>query len=427
MDVKRRVLREPNFYALFKVQFLGAMNDNVLKNGLLVLITFSGVTLWGLPQSQVVSISLFLLVLPYFLFSSYAGKIADCSNKVKIVRTVKFCEVIIMLFAAVGFYIHQVWMLMVALFAMGAHSAFFGPVKYSIVPQYLPRSDVVMAIGYIEMGTFIGILLGQTMGSWFVASGYINSVIALAVGVSLVGLYYSFKMEYVPPTGTKIKLYLNPIKDSWKMYHSVVVDKVISRNLHAISWFWAVGAIYTTQLPILVLYYYGGNGHVFSIILSLFSLGIGIGSVVCAKLSNGRIVRAYVPLGVLGMSMCSIILLLTHIHPTDIVLNLTDFTLSLRGALVFTLCLLNGIAAGFYSVTCYSELQLTSPEESRSQIISANNILNSLYIVVASLISIALLIFISVWTLLLLLALSNLVFAFNYHRSTKRNALIAEN
>lgn len=424
MDVKRNVLKEHNFCALFKVQFLGAMNDNILKNGLLVLITFSGVTLWNLPQSQVVSISLFLLILPYFLFSSYAGKIADASNKVKIIRIVKFCEVIIMLFATVGFYDHQVWMLMVALFAMGTHSAFFGPVKYSIVPQYLPRSDVVMAIGYIEMGTFIGILLGQTIGSWFVASGYINSMIVLAVGASLVGLYYSFKMEYVPVTGVKAKIYLNPIKDSWKMYRSVVVDKSIGSNLHAISWFWAVGAIYTTQLPILVLYYYGGNGHVFSVILSLFSLGIGIGSVVCAKLSNERVVRAYVPLGVLGMSISSIILLLTHIHTTDVVLSLIDFSLSFRGALVFTLCLFNGIAAGFYSVTCYSELQLTSPEESRSQIISANNILNALYVVIASLVSIVLLIFVSVWTLLLLLALSNLVFALIYHRSTKRSALI---
>src|SRR3990167_6876986 len=143
MLAKHRILTAPNFFALFKVQFLGAFNDNTLKNGLLVLLTFSGMTLFGLPESQVVSISLFLFILPYFLFSSYAGKLADAYDKVKIIRIIKMCELIIMLFVALGFYLHLVGLLMLALFAMGVHSAFFGPVKYSIVPQYVATPDIV--------------------------------------------------------------------------------------------------------------------------------------------------------------------------------------------------------------------------------------------------------------------------------------------
>ena len=167
-----------------------------------MLVTFSGMTLYGLPQAQIVSLSLLLLILPYFIFSSYAGKLADCYDKVKIVRIVKCCEVFICVVVAIGFYYKIIWLLMLALLLMGAHSAFFGPIKYSILPQYLPTDDLVMAIGYIEMGSFVSILIGQTLGSWFVASSFIFELIGILFLASLSGLYYSYKMQYVRPTGS---------------------------------------------------------------------------------------------------------------------------------------------------------------------------------------------------------------------------------
>ncbi len=416
---KQKVLTAPNFFSLFKVQFLGAFNDNALKNGVLVLVAFSGMSLFGLPESQVVSLSLFLLVLPYFLFSSYAGKFADCYNKVKIVRIIKICELVIMMIIALGLHFHLIWLLMLALFAMGTHSAFFGPIKYSIIPQYVAKNDVVMAVGYIEMGTFIAILIGQVLGSWFVASGYIDSLSILMLSASIIGIYYSYKMNYVPLTEAKAHFYKNFLKDSWLMYKSVTKTTGIRINLHTISWFWAAGAVLTTQLPIVTGHYFAGDGHVFSVILALFSLGIGLGSVICAKLSRGHIIHGYVIVGVIGMAVCTAVLMLLHRSEATQTLSLYKFINTIDGISILILCLLLGIFAGFYSVTCYSELQLLAADTQRSQVISANNILNAIYMVAATVISSIILLFMSVWWLILLLAGCNLLFAYFYAQAIK--------
>lgn len=410
--MSNKVLRSPNFFALFKVLFLGAMNDNIFKNGLLVLLTFSGYTIFNLPTAQVVNLTVLLFILPYFLFSSYSGKLADCSSKVKIIRIVKLCEVIIMLIASAGFYFHSMPTLLICLFAMGTHSTVFGPIKYSIVPQYLKREDLVMANGYIELGTFVGILLGQSVGTWFMANNYIMILMVTMFLISLLGYYNSLQLEDVPVISSHgIKFYKNFIKDSWVMYKSVTYDSMVRKNLHAISWFWTFGVIFTTQLPVVTKEYFGGDAHIFSIIMVLFTLGIGFGSVLCAKMSHSRVEHRYVIFGAVGMSAGYVLLLLTHRQIIPSTLHWSEFLFSARGMAIFVVCLFIGIVAGFYSVTCYNELQLISPDEIRSQIISAANILNAAYMVGAAVVSSILLIFMSVWWLLMLTAICNLFFA----------------
>jgi MFS family permease len=414
-----RVLLQKDFFALFKILSLGALNDNILKNAFMVLLAFSGYTIFNLPQGQLLNIAAMMFILPYLIFSSYAGKIADSSDKARIIRIIKLCEIIIMLIAALGFIYHQIMLLLLCLFFMGTHSAFFGPLKYSIVPQYLPRKSLVMANGYIEMGTFAAILLGQAIGSWFMANGYMDLVIAIMLLVSITGYYFSRELRSVEIINHQVKFYKNVVKDSWTMYKAVSNNKLIRLNLHAISWFWALGIVFSTQFPILTLHYIGGDAHVFSVLLIIFTLGIGFGSLICAKLSHASIKHKYVIIGALLMSVGYFILLVMHRHNINVYPHWKFFLQTPDGLILIITCLLIGLAAGFYSVTCYNEIQLISPDSIRSQIISANNILNAVYMVGASLISSILLTFISVWWLLMLLAILNLLFIVIYSLNLK--------
>ena len=408
------------FFPLFNVQFLSALNDNLLKNAILVMLTFNGVSLLGLSESQAVNIAVFLFIFPYLVFSSYAGKLADYYNKITIVKIIKYSELIIMLIATIGFYYAYVWVLFISLFLMGIHSAFFGPIKYSILPQYFDRTDVPMANAYVEMGTFIAVLIGQTFGSWFIADGStlltINSLLVFA----LLGLFFSFKMVSVPALRTPFVLGKNPFVDSFKMYKLVLKHRVLRNNLHAISWFWALGVFYTTQLPVLTRDYLHGDGHVFSIILTLFSLGIGIGSIYCAKLSNGHVVRKYVPFGALMVSLLSFILLcFNYVHQSTLqisLMNLTEFIASFHGLFNLTLLFFIGFFAGFYSITCYNDLQLSSPDKIRSQTIAANNILNAVYMVLTAVICSILLAWLSLWWLFICMMIMNLGFCYLYYK-----------
>ena len=424
--MKDNVLSSPNFLALLKVMFLGAANDNILKNALLVLITFAGYSIFGMPTEQIVNLAVLLFLLPYFLFSSYAGKLADCMDKTRIIRFIKLCEVVIMLIAAVGFYFRQLDLLLLCLFLMGTHSTFFGPAKYSIVPQYLPRKDFVMANGYTEMITFAAILLGQSAGSWLAANKYILPLICLMLFFSIAGYYFSRQLQPVLAVAPKSKFYINVFKDTWLMYHSVSLHRILKLNIHSLSWFWAMGVVFTTQFPVFTLNYLGGDAHSYSFILILFTLGMGFGSLICAKLSKGQAVHRYVPLGAGGMSIGYLLLLVTHPYYQHLQKNWIVFLSSLNGVLITLVCLFIGLSAGFYSVTCYNELQLTSPDTIRSQVISATNILNATYMVAASVVASVLLIFMSVWWLLMTLCIINIAFIIYYCLSHRRYHLMSK-
>ncbi len=424
-----RIFFTRKFFLLFNVQFLSALSDNILKNAILVMLTFNGASLLGMSESQAVNFAVFLFIFPYLIFSSYAGKFADHYNKITIIKIIKYSELGIMLIAAVGFRCELVWVLFLSLFLMGVHSSFFGPIKYSILPQYFERTNVPMANAYIEMGTFIAVLIGQMLGSWFVADGNTWVVIYVLFIFALLGLYFSLKMVNVPAMRTPFVLGKNPFFDSYRMYKMVAKHTVLRNNLHAISWFWGLGVFYTTQLPVLTRDCFGGDGHVFSIILTLFSLGIGLGSIFCAKISNGKVVRKYVPIGAAFISILSIVLLLVNHIPhylasntlydasTKILLTLPEFATTIKGVINFILLFFIGFFAGFYSITCYNDLQLSAPDEIRSQVISANNILNAVYMVLTAVICSSLLFVFSLWMVFAFMLTLNLVFCVWYYKN----------
>lgn len=405
----------PSFQALFKVQALSAANDSLLRNAVIILFAYQNIYFFGLPKTYLINLCVLLFVLPFLLFSSYGGKLADFGNKVKIVRFIKLCEILIVITAALVFYFHQYAWFLVVIFALGAHSAFFGPIKYSILPQYFTRRDVVLANGYIEMSTFMAIIIGQTVGSWLIASKFIIALVLISGAFSLFGYFYSFKLIYVPPTSSYLGISKNLFKDSWHMYRKVTENALVNINIHAISWFWAIGVIYTIQLPLFTLKYLGTDPHVLALLLTLFSLGIGLGSLVCAKISRGVIVRKYVVVGAFLVSVFMLILLVYNYYPLVGVLSFKQSLAQHYSAFVLIFCF--GFFAGFYSVTCYTDLQLSAADATRSQAISANNILNALYMVIASLLSGILSSFISEWWIMFIAAILNLLFCLLYSRS----------
>lgn len=405
----------PSFQALFKVQALSAANDSLLRNAVILLFAYQNIYFFGLPKTYLINLCVLLFVLPFLLFSSYGGKLADFGNKIKIVRLIKLCEILIVITAALVFYFHQYAWFLLVIFALGTHSAFFGPIKYSILPQYFIRKDVILANGYIEMSTFMAIIIGQTVGSWLIASKFILALVLISGTFSVLGYFYSFRLIYVPPTSSHLGMSKNLVRDSWQMYRKVTKNALVNINIHAISWFWAIGVIYTIQLPLFTLQYLGTDAHVLALLLTLFSLGIGLGSLVCAKISNGTIVRKYVIVGASLVSVFMLILLLCNHHPLVGILTFKQSVMQHYGA--FILIFFFGFFAGFYSVTCYTDLQLSAADETRSQAISANNILNALYMVIASLLTGLLSSFLSEWWIMLITAILNLLFCLIYTRS----------
>jgi MFS family permease len=417
MKVENSLLNTRKFLPLFSVQFLNAMSDHMLKNAILVMITYQGLTIGGLSRELSVNISTLLFILPFFLFSSYAGKIADMYSKVKLIRYIKICEIFIIVLAATGIFSRSVEILIFSLVAMGTHSTFFGPIKFSILPQYIKeRKVLLLANGYIELGTFVAVLIGQTLGSWYMANEELEIIVGLMTFSTISGLILSYRMEKTMPLGTKEKFHWNLFKDTWLSYRKVVVDKKIKNNIHAISWFWAMGVVYSTQLPVFTQIYMGGCAHVFSILLAIFSISIGLGSLICAKISDGKIVKQFVILGSVGMAFFSMILIGINFHPHDHCLTLAEFSTSWYGVVNYILIFMIGFSAGFYSVTCYNELQVISPIEILSQVIGVNNVLNSSYMLLCSLICILLLFFVNLWWLFVVMIVSNLLFAIWYWR-----------
>ncbi|WP_293237633.1 MFS transporter [Paludibacterium sp.] len=398
------------FLPLFGTQFMGAFNDNLLRTAVVVLISYYGLSFAGLPAEQLVNLAAGIFILPFFLFSATAGKVSESFDKARIARLVKIAEIGIMLLAGSGLYLHSAGLLLGALFLMGTHSTFFGPLKYSVLPQYLAGQELVGGNGLIEMGTFLAILFGQIIGSLMMHHGpLIASLIILAT--ALTGYAFSRAMPSAPPTATHLKLSLNVVGDSRRLVQSAWHINGVRSAILGISWFWLLGAVYTTQLPTFTRLHLGGNADVYTLLLGVFSVGIGAGSVLCAKLSRGRLELGLVLAGSLGMTLAGTDLSLSalplHHGP------LQDIATFLQGGRqwhhVIDLAFL-GFFGGFFTVPLYTWLQTASPEAFRSQAIAANNIINGFYMVAAAIASALLLAwFHSIALLFLIVSLVNLL------------------
>ncbi|WP_293762668.1 MFS transporter [uncultured Aquitalea sp.] len=376
------------FFPLFGTQFLGAFNDNLLKTAVVVLVSYHGLTLDGLSPALVVNLAAGVFILPFFLFSATAGKLSERVDKAVIARWIKLAEIAIMALAGIGFVAHSAAMLLFTLFLMGCHSAFFGPLKYSVLPQYLKEHELVGGNGLIEMGTFLAILIGQIIGSLMTQGGP-ALMATLLLATAAFGYLSSRSMPPAPPGAPDLRLSANFIKDSVELVRDAWRIPDVRCAILGISWFWLMGAVYTTQLPTFTNMHLGGNEDVYTLLLALFSIGIGLGSIVCAKLSRGHLQLGLVLLGSAGMTVFGGDLALSALpHYRGPLIGLADFlAVPANWRHLIDVGLL-GFFGGFFTVPLYTWLQMSSPDSFRSQAIAANNIINGFYMVAAAVASV---------------------------------------
>ena len=374
---------------LFITQFLGAFNDNFLKSAMLMLITFRLAEVAGYDSRVLVNIAAGVFILPFFLFSATAGQFADKYERSFLVQIIKIVEIILMIGAAVGFYLANVYMLMVVLFLMGAQSTFFGPIKYSILPQHLREDQLVAANGLIQMGTFLSILMGTICGGLLILrSGGIYWVSTLLIFFAIAGWLAS---RYIPKT-IPIKPDLIPsanfAKETVKIITEIVPRRDIFLSILAISWFWLVGATFLSQFPTYAKLVIGANEQVATLFLAVFSVGIGLGSMACNSLLKGEVSGRYVPWAAVGMSIASVLLYFFSLRdPLPAVfteIGLFAFLGSLNNLGVLACLFAVSFFGGLYIVPLYAIIQKRSEESQIASVIACSNIMDSLFMTISA-------------------------------------------
>jgi 1-acyl-sn-glycerol-3-phosphate acyltransferase len=380
------LLGKRRFAPFFWTQALGAFNDNAFRNAMVMLVAFQ----MALPDSQVslyTNLAPALFILPYFLFSATAGQLAEKFEKTRIIRFVKLFEIAAMGIAAVGFYTHHVSLLLVVLFLMGVHSTVFGPIKYSILPQALERSELVGGNALVETGTQLAMLIGMIVGnSLMLIAGYGTLAASLAtIAIAVTGYFVSRRIPAAPATAPELRFNWNPFSETWRVLKLTHEDRAIFNAVLGISWFWFFGTVMIAQLPNYTRHVLGGDGSVNTLVLTLFSLGTGIGSLLCEKLSRKRVEIGLVPMGAFGLTVFAIDLYFARPAVVAGASLSWDAFLSVPGAWRAAMDLtLIGAFAGFYVVPLFAFVQSRAPRERLSRIIAGNNIVNALLICIAS-------------------------------------------
>lgn len=387
------LLGERRFAPFFWTQFLGAMNDNVFKNGMIIFMAFGGMTLAGMDSNLLVNAAGAVFILPFVLFSAFAGQLADKYEKTRVIRGVKIFEIVVMAFGAVGFVTANLAILFIALFAMGLHSTLFGPVKYAIMPQALAADELVGGNALVESGTFVAILVGTIAGGVLVAmkpSGPMIVAVATIV-LAVIGYLVSRAIPAAPATDPSLKLNWNPFTETAANLRLAAKNIVVWRSMLGISWLWFYGAMLLNQFANMSKDVLGGNAEVATALLAIFAVGVAIGSLLCERLSGKKVEIGLVPFGSIGMSVFAIDLYFATkgLHPVGQTGALEFIKNADHWRVVADLFLLS-VSGGLYSVPLYALIQERADPSHRSRIIAANNILNAIFMVVSALLAIAL-------------------------------------
>ena len=420
------LLKTRRFAPFFVTQFLGAFNDNLFKNALVVLLTFQAASWTTIKPELLANMAAGIFILPFFLFSATAGQLADKYDKAMLARLVKVLEMVIMGVAATGFFLHSLPVLMGALFLLGCHSTLFGPVKYAIMPQHLHVEELVGGNALIEAGTFVAILIGTLAGG--LLAGSVEHPAWIAVGgfvVALAGYLTSRGIPSAPAPAPELQVNLNPLSETWRNIAFARQNRTVFLSILGISWFWLYGALFLAQFPAYAKFVLGGGESSVTLLLAIFTVGIGIGSMLCERMSGKHVEIGLVPFGSIGLTLFGLDVYFVRrprwlvrisapatcakrcaaspststatassrfprgTSPTGLVGTTPHELLALLSIpavwrVLFDLMML-GVFGGFFIVPLYALVQLRSSPDHRARIIAANNILNALFMVVGAL------------------------------------------
>ena len=409
------LLRQRRFAPFFWTQFLGAFNDNVFKTALLTIITYEAASWTTADVGLLNNLIPGLFILPFLLFSATAGQLADKFEKSMLTRYVKLLEIAIMLVAAVGWVTHSLWLLVAAVVGMGLHSTLFGPVKYAYLPQQLKPEELVGGNGVIEMGTFVGILLGEVLGAVLVLykPWGVELVAGGTIAIAVLGWLTSRAVPLTPPPAPGLLINWNPLTETVRNIGHTRQNRTVFLAVLGNSWFWFYGAIMLAQFPLYAKNYLHGDHGVFVLLLTVFSLGIGTGSLLCERLSGHKVEIGLVPFGSIGLSVFGFDLFLASLSYVNTELVGVQGFLAQHGSwrILFD-CVMIGVFGGFYIVPLFALIQTRCDPAHLSRTIAGMNIMNALFMVAAALVAMVLLgLGFSIPQIFMLTALMNLAVA----------------
>ncbi len=388
------LLTQRRFGPFFWTQFFGAFNDNLFKTALLVMLTFDALSWTTIPPATLNIVIPALFILPYVVFSATAGQIADKVEKSRLARFVKWLEIGIMLVAGIGWMTHTLWVLVAAVVGMGVHSTLFGPVKYAYLPQNLKPEELVGGNGVIEMGTFVGILLGEIVGALLVSHKPlgIELVAGATLLVAVIGLLASYRIPLSPAPEPDLKISANPLAESVRNLSFSRKNRTVFLSMLGNSWFWFYGALMLSQFPVYSKDYLHGDHGVFVLLLTVFSLGIGAGSLLCERLSGRKVEIGLVPFGSIGLSVFGIDLYFASLGYTNTAaVDMAGLLAQPGVARILADIVLIGVFGGFYIVPLFALIQTRCDPSHVSRTIAGMNIMNALFMVLSALVAMVLL------------------------------------
>lgn len=389
MQTSMGLLGRRRFLPLFVTQFLGAFNDNLFKNA---MVLFAVYNVYNDPKQETwfSGLATGLFILPFFLLSATSGQLADSTDKAKIIRLVKLAEILIMTIGAAGLLLPSIPLMLTALLAMGVHSTFFGPIKYAILPQHLERDEVLGGTGLVEAGTYIAILAGTIL------AGIISAEAAAAgvIGVAVLGYFAGRQVPPAPPTGELDHVDHNPFTASWRLVSATMHIPRLFLAIVSISFFWTIGTVLFIQFPPLVKNVLTADKAVASLFLAVFSVGVAIGSVLINRMLKGEVSAKFSPPAVIVMGVFVLGFYFVcrgwSPAPDGKLYELADFVAH-RQAIPLLLALLGvAISGGVFVVPLYAFLTTTVSQGETARTVAANNIVNSGAMVIGSVLALAL-------------------------------------
>lgn len=392
MSSQFQLLAQSRFRPYFLTQLFGPLNINAFKTAFITLLTFKSGLVDTLDLNLLVTALPAVFILPFFMFSATCGQMADRYDRAQLIRTSKQFEFCIALLASIGFLLSYFWLLVLALFLSGVQTTQFAPLKYAYLPQHLKEHELTGGNGLVEASTFVSILVGQVIGAWLVSTGNLWMISITLLLLAGAGWYSAQGIPASPAPAPELQIEWNPITATASILRLVRSDKVLWNLLLAISWFWLYGATMLAQLPLYAKNVLGGNESIYILLLCVFSIGVGLGSLICEKLSRGHVDPALITLGALFMTAPGV----------DLFINTPEKSLLYDGSIISFLKLwpnwrmlidiaLIGAGGGIYVVPLYALMQSRSAPSHTARIIACSSIMNAGLMFLSSLICLALL------------------------------------